>query len=39
MSRAEMIKEYGLEIVEADEKYWLDQGYKINYTTGLLEKI
>lgn len=37
--KRELIKKYGLEIVKQDEKIWLKRGYKINYKTGLLEKI
>lgn len=39
MNREQRIKEFGIEIVEHDEQVWRDRGYKINYTTGLLEKI
>ena len=38
MSRAEKIKEFGLEVVLADEQYWLEQGYKIDYENNLLIK-
>ncbi len=37
--REEKIKKFGIEIVERDEATWLKIGYKINYKTGLLEKI
>lgn len=39
MTREEKIKKYGIEVVEYDEAVWLKRGYKINYATGLLEKI
>lgn len=39
MTRLEKIKKYGLEIVEYDEKIWLERGYTINYSTGLLEPL
>ena len=38
-NKKEMIKKYGIEIVENDEKIWKKRGYKINYNTGLLEKM
>ena len=38
MSRAEKIKEYGLDVVKADEKYWQDLGYTIDYKKDLLIK-
>ena len=39
MNRAQQIKEFGLEIVEDDEREWLERGYIINYETGLLERV
>jgi hypothetical protein len=39
MDRQTQIKKYGIEVVEHDEKIWLERGYIINYKTGLLEKI
>lgn len=39
MTREEKIEKFGIEIVEQDEKIWLSHGYKINYKTGLLEKL
>ena len=38
MSRLANIREFGIEIVEDDERYWKSLGYKINYATGLLER-
>ena len=38
-NRNKMIKKYGIEIVKNDEKIWRKRGYKINYNTGLLEKM
>lgn len=38
MSREEMVKKFGIEVVEDDEKTWKERGYKINYQTNLLEK-
>ena len=38
MSRETKIKKFGIEIVEHDEKIWLERGYFINYNTGLLEQ-
>jgi hypothetical protein len=38
-NREVLIKKYGIEIVENDEKIWAERGYKINYNTNLLEKI
>lgn len=39
MSRQEQIKFYGIEVVEAHEKYWFKLGYKIDYNKGLLVKV
>lgn len=39
MTRLQKIADFGLEIVEADEAYWLSQGYKIDYEKDLLVKI
>jgi hypothetical protein len=39
MTRQEKIDKFGIEIVEQDEKIWESRGYKINYSTGLLETI
>lgn len=39
MSRAEKIKEFGLEIVLDDEAYWKSLGYKIDYNNDRLVKI
>ena len=36
--RNKKIKEYGLEIVIDDEKYWQNLGYKIDYKKNLLIK-
>lgn len=38
-TRTEMIRKYGLEIVEDDERIWRERGYKIDYATGLLIKL
>jgi len=38
-NREKQIKKFGIEIVEYDEKIWLERGYIINYETGLLEQI
>lgn len=37
MTRDNMIKKFGLDIVLSDEKLWLSRGFLINYKTGLLE--
>lgn len=37
--REQDIKQYGLKIVLANEKYWEQLGYKINYEKDRLEKI
>ena len=37
--RKDKIKKYGIEIIKEDERVWKNRGYKINYNTGLLEKI
>jgi hypothetical protein len=39
MTREQKIKKYGIEIVEYDEEIWEQRGYRINYNTGLLERI
>lgn len=39
MAREKYIQKYGIEIVEEDERIWLERGFKINYKTGLLIKI
>lgn len=39
MEREKLVKKYGIEVVENDEAVWKKRGYKINYNTGLLEKI
>lgn len=39
MTRENKIKKFGTEVVEYDEKVWLERGYKINYKTGLLEQL
>lgn len=39
MNREKKIKEYGIEIIEADEQYWLSLGYKIDYKNNKLIKI
>ena len=38
MSREEMIREFGIEIVLDDEAYWASLGYAIDYTTNKLVK-
>lgn len=37
--RQEKIKEYGLEFVEANEAYWEQEGYKLDYVNDRLVKI
>jgi hypothetical protein len=38
MSREQKVKEFGLEIVEADEAYWKSLGYSIDYKHDRLVK-
>lgn len=38
-TRKEMVRKYGEEVVAHDETLWKIWGYRINYTTGLLEQI
>lgn len=37
--REKMIKKYGIEVVEQDERIWKERGFTIDYKTGLLVKI
>lgn len=37
--REKLVQEFGLEIVEDDEKTWEERGYRVNYDTGYLERI
>ena len=39
MSRQNKIKEYGIETVKDDEKYWNNLGFNIDYKKDLLVKI
>lgn len=39
MTRQEQVKEFGKDFVEANETYWQQEGYKLDYENDLLIKI